>query len=132
MTQFSNFLIFLATCLAKIEINPLQVAEDMLHVAILGCTCSVSKKYLQSLQQVDLSSTASVTWCNFLCNLCCNGVERKATGRLQRLTHPLCNLSCNFFGFATAPQSRALFHVLQRLHEGFLNPLQVAAPDCNV
>ena len=92
-------------------------------------TCNGHKKCLQSLQEVELSSTVSVTRCNFLCNGCCNGVARKVEGRLKSVTCPLCNLSHNFFRLAKIAQSRARFYLLQRLQGIVSNKLQVAACD---
>ena len=94
----------------------LQVAGDMLHVAILGGNLQWLQKSLQSLQEVESSSTASDTWCNFLCNLCCNGVAKKVAGRSQRVTCPLCNLYHNFLGLQKLHISRARFYFLQRFH----------------
>ena len=94
-------------------------------------TCNGLKKSLQSLQEVELSSTqstASVTQCKFLCNLHSNGIVTQVAGRFQREACPLCNLPCNFL-------------TSQRLHKAepsytFCNdcmdsskPLQVAARD---
>ena len=76
----------------------------------------IFKKSLQSLQEAESSSAASVRRCIFLCNLCCNGVARKVAGRLQRATFSRCNLSCNFFRLAAIAQSRARFYFLQQLH----------------
>ena len=75
------------------------------------------KKSLQSLQEVETSSAASITQCNFACNLRCIGVARQVAGRLQHVTYPLYNLSHNFFGLATIAQSGAWFYFLQRLCE---------------
>ena len=54
-----------------------------------AATCNSLKQSLPSLKKVETSSGASVTHCNFLC---CNGVARQVSGRLQRVTRPLCNL----------------------------------------
>ena len=59
--------IFFATCLATLE--------KKVHCKLQE-TCYMQKS-LESLQELQSSSTAGVTWCNFLCNLCCNGVARK-------------------------------------------------------
>ena len=44
---------------------------------------------------------ASVTRCNFLSNLCRNGIARQVVGRLQRVTGPLGNSSLNYIGLTT-------------------------------
>ena len=75
-----------------------------------AAACNGFKKSLQSLQKLEPRSTAIVTRCDFLCNLCCNGVARQVTVRLQHVTCSLCNLSCNFFGLATIAESRAWFY----------------------
>ena len=59
-------------------------------------TCNSFKISLRSLQEVESRSIASVIQCNFSCNLCCNGVARKASSKLQRVTCPLCKLFRNF------------------------------------
>ena len=81
-----------------------------------AAACNDVKTSLRSLQKVESSSTASVTRCNFLCNLCCSGFARQVAGWLQRLTCPFCNLPRNCFGLATIAQSRAQFYILQGLH----------------
>ena len=101
----------------------------MLLAAVLGCNLQWPEKKFCNR---ELSSIASATRCNFLCNVSCNGFARKVAGRLQRVTCPLCNLSSNIFRLATTAQSRTLFYFLQRLHRIFLNRLQVAACDCTV
>ena len=75
--------------------------------------CNGVKNSLQSLQEGESSSSASVTRCSFLFNLCFNRVARKVAGRLQRVTCPLCNLSHNFCRLATIAQSRVRFCFLQ-------------------
>ena len=90
-------------------------------------TCNGFKESLQSLHKVESSSTAGITGCNFLCNLCCNGVARKLH----------VGLACNTLSLQLVSQ---LFLGLQQLHkvelgstfcsdcmEFVLNKLQVPA-----
>ena len=86
--------------------DQLQVAGDISHAVVSGCnlqwfkktlqsqaaTCNGFKRSLQSLQKIEPSSTAGVTQCKFLCNLCCNGFARQVAGRLERVTCPIINL----------------------------------------
>ena len=58
--------------------NPLEVARDILHFANSSCnfqwfqkTCCNLTLQLAIVAKVETCSTASVTRCNFLCNLCC-------------------------------------------------------------
>ena len=51
---------------------------------------------MTSLQEVEWSSTASATQCNFHCNFCRNGIARRVEG-LQHVTFPLSNLSRTFW-----------------------------------
>ena len=79
--------ILFATCLVTLEkeINR-KLQETRYTLQSRAATCNGFEK---ALQKVERSSTAGITWCNFRCNLSCNGVARQATGRLQRVTCPL-------------------------------------------
>ena len=83
---------------------------------------------MSSLQKVELSFTASVTQCKFLCNLCCFGAARQVAGRLQRVMCTISNLSRNFLGFATMTitQSRNRGHSYLMLltHVGFTSKIE--------
>ena len=108
---------------AQTVINSLRITTKILSKLQNTCytlqsraaTCNGFKKSPQSLQEVELSSIASIPQCNFLFNLCCNGVARKVAGSLQGVTFPLSNLSRDFFRLARIAQSRAPLYLLQRL-----------------
>ena len=103
-----------------------MLQETLLHVAMssrnLQCfqkTCyslrqqlEMVYKALQSSQKLELSSTANVTECKSLCNLCCNGVVRDVARWLQHVTYPLSYLSDSIFRLAMIAQSRAWFCIL--------------------
>ena len=80
---------------------------------------------------------SSVTRCNFSCNLFRNGVARQVAGRLQRVTFPLCNLACYFFGLATIEHScyRVQFflqRVLQHLKKKLITSFKSHVTHCNL
>ena len=92
--------IFLAIYLTMLEKEiHYKLKETCYMLQSQAATCNGFQKSLQSLQKVELSSTTSVKRCNFLCNKCCNGIERQDAGRLQCVTCLLCNSSSNFFLF---------------------------------
>ena len=108
--------IFLATCFTNLEKEMhCKLQNTCYTLQSRAATCNGFKKSLQSLQEVELSSIVCVPQCNFLFNLCCNGVARKVAGSLQGVTFPLSNLSRDFFRLATIAQSRAPLYLLQRL-----------------
>ena len=84
--------IFFATCLAMSEqeihcklhetyhmLQPQAVTNNGINNMLQSkaASCNGFKKSPQSLQKVRPSSAASATQCNFLCNLCCNGIARQ-------------------------------------------------------
>ena len=97
-----------------------------------AATCNGFRKSLQSLQEVELSSAASVAQCNFLCNMCCNCVATKVAGRSQRVTCSLCNLSRNFLDLQQLHKVELGSTLCNDCMEFVLNRLQLAACDCTV
>ena len=106
---------FLANCLAVLKQESIAiVSKNMLQFE--NATCSGFKKPLQSWRKTEPSSTADVTRCNFLCNLCYNGVARQVAGGLQHVTCSLCYLSGNFWGLQQLEKVELGFTFLQRLY----------------
>ena len=73
----------------------------------------------------------------YLSSTMLHGVARQVAGRLQRVTFPLCNLSCNFFGLATIEHScyRVQFflqRVLQHLKKKLITSFKSHVTHCNL
>ena len=66
----SHDAIFRATCLATLEeVILCKFHETVYTLQSRSATCNVFKQSVHSLQNVEPSSTASISRCNFPCNL---------------------------------------------------------------
>ena len=106
-----NFLhdIFFATCLETLEKEihcKLQKTCYMLQCQ--AATCNSFKTYVQSLQEVEPSSTVSVTGYNFLHDIflatCLETLEKEIHCKLQKTCHMLQCQAATCNGFKTYVQ----------------------------